>query len=99
MVYQTSNELYVGISLISLLRSLDFFLQNSIRAHVRNKAFATLKIELNRVVDYDSKLSNKFHRDCMLEILKISLLRRIFFFKIVLVHIFDTELLSHSKLN
>ena len=30
--------------------------------------FATLQIELYRVVGYDSKWSTKFHKDCMLEI-------------------------------
>ena len=53
-------------------------------AHVRYRAFATLQIELYRVVDYDSKWSTKFHKDCMLEILVISLLRRLMIiFKIV----------------
>ena len=57
---------------------------NCIRAHVRHRAFATLQIELYRVVDYDSKWSTKFHKDCMLEILVISLLRRLMIiFKIV----------------
>ena len=46
--------------------------QNSIRAHVRYIAFATLQIELYRVVDYDSKWSTKFHKDCMLEIFNLS---------------------------
>ena len=67
------------------------------------QAFATLQIELYRVVDYDSKWSTKFHKDCMLEIFVISLLRRlmiIFFnFEIVLGPMSDTELLQHSKLN
>ena len=40
---------------------------NSIRAHVGPRAFASLQIELYRVVDYDSKWSTKFHKDCMLE--------------------------------
>ena len=31
--------------------------------------FATLKIELYRVVDYDSKWSTKFHKDCILDFL------------------------------
>ena len=42
--------------------------QNSIRVHVRHKAFATIQVELYRVVDYNSKWSTKFHKDCMLEI-------------------------------
>ena len=46
--------------------------QNSIRVHVRHRAFATLQIELYRVVDYDSKWSTKFHKDCMLEIFKFN---------------------------
>ena len=37
---------------------------NGIRAHVRYRAFATLQIELYHVVDYDSKCSTKFHKDC-----------------------------------
>ena len=63
--------------------SYDNFL-NSIRAHVGYTTFATLQIELYRVVDYDSKWSTKFHKDCMLEIFVISLLRRLMIiFKIV----------------
>ena len=50
---------------------------NSIRAHVRHRAFATPQIELYRVVDYDSKWSTKFHNDCMLEFFLISLSRRL----------------------
>ena len=55
---------------------------NSIRAYVRYRAFATLRIELYHVVDYDSKSSTKFHNDCMLEFLLTSLSRRlmIYFF-------------------
>ena len=34
---------------------------------IRYRAFATFQIELYRVVDYDSKWSTKFHKDCMLE--------------------------------
>ena len=41
---------------------------NSIRAHVRYRAFATLQIELYCVVDYNSKWSTTLHNDCMLEI-------------------------------
>ena len=56
----------------------------SIRAHVGYTTFATLQIELYRVVDNDSKWSTKFHKDCMLEIFVISLLRRLMIiFKIV----------------
>ena len=65
--------------LIYLLRtSFDNFINflNSIRDHVRYIAFETLQIELYRVVDYDSKWSTKFHKDCMLEIFN-SLLRSI----------------------
>ena len=58
--------------LISLLRRLNdiifFNFQDSIRAHVRYRAFATLQIELYRVEDYDRKWSTKFHKDCMLGI-------------------------------
>ena len=59
--------------------SYDIFFNflNSIRAHVRYRAFATLQIELYRVVHYDSKCSTKFHKDCMFEIFVISLLRRL----------------------
>ena len=53
------------------LRLLIYFLnvQTSIRAHVGSRAFATLQIELYRVVDYDRKWSTttKFQKDCMLE--------------------------------
>ena len=51
------------IFLISLLRGLMisfYYFLNSIRAPVRHRAFATLQIELYRVVDYDSKWSTKF---------------------------------------
>ena len=44
-----------------------FNFQNSIRDHVGYRAFATLQIELYRVVDYDSNWSTKFHKDCMLD--------------------------------
>ena len=54
-----------------------FNFQNSIRAPVRHGAFATLQIELYRIVNYDSKWSTKFHKDCMLENVLISLLKRI----------------------
>ena len=50
-----------------------YFFQNSIRAHVQHRAFATLQIELYRVVDYDNKWSTKFYEDCILELLLISL--------------------------
>ena len=42
--------------------------QAGIRAHARQRVFATLQIELYRVVDYNSKWSTKLHNDCMLEI-------------------------------
>ena len=43
----------------TLKTSYDDFktLKNNIRAHVRHRAFATLQIELYRVVDYHSKWS------------------------------------------
>ena len=65
------------ISLISLLRRLMiiFLIKKSIRAHVRYRAFATHQIELYCIVDYDSKWSTKFHKDCMFEFFVISLLR------------------------
>ena len=50
---------------------------NSIRAHVGYTTFATLQIELYRVVDYDSKWSTKFHNYCMLDFFLISLSRRL----------------------
>ena len=40
---------------------------NSIRAHVGHRDFATLQIELYRVVEYGSKWSTKYHKYCMLE--------------------------------
>ena len=57
------------IFLISHSRRLLIFFNflNSIRAPVRHPAFATPQIELYHVVDYDSKWSTKFHKDCMLE--------------------------------
>ena len=36
-------------------------------ANVGHRNFATLQIELYRVVDYDSKWSTKFYKDCMFE--------------------------------
>ena len=63
--------------------------QNSIRAHVGHRAFATLKIELYRVVDYDSKWSTKLHKDCILDFL--------FNFQNS-ESMSSTELLQHSKL-
>ena len=68
--------------LISLsIRHMKFFdnFLNSIRAHVGHTAFATLQIELYRVVHYDSKWSTKFHYDCMLDFF-ISLSRRLLIF-------------------
>ena len=92
------------IFVISLLRRIMIFFnfKKCIRAHVRYRAFVTLQMELHCIVDYDSKSSTKFHKDCMLEIFVISLLRRlmiIFLIKKVLRPTFDTELLQHSKLN
>ena len=52
-----------------------FNLKNSIRAHVRYKAFATLHIELYRVVDYDSKWSTKFYEGLYVGIFLIAILR------------------------
>ena len=54
-----------------------FYFLNSIRAHVRHRAFATLKIELYRVVDYDSKWSTKFYKDCIFDFFIISPLGRL----------------------
>ena len=65
------------IFVISLLRRLMIIFKRSIRAHVRYRAFATLQIELYCIVDYDSKWSTKFHKDCRFEIFVISLLRRL----------------------
>ena len=62
---------------ISLLRRLIIMFFISIRAHVRYRAFATLKIKLYCILDYVSKWSTKFHKDCMFEIFVISLLRRL----------------------
>ena len=65
--------------------------------------FATLQIELYHVVDYDSKWSTKFYKDCMLEFLilsfKTSFDNMFNMLKIVLGPMADTELLQHSKLN
>ena len=54
---------------IPLLRRILIFFnfRNSIRAHVGHRDFATLQIELYRVVEYGSKWSTKFHKYCMLE--------------------------------
>ena len=85
--------------------SYDIFFNflNGIRAHVRYRAFATLQVELYYIVDYDSKWSTKFHKDCMFEIFVISLLRclmiNFLIFLKVLGPMFDTEFLQHSKLN
>ena len=54
-----------------------FNFQNSIRAYARYRAFVTPHVELYCVVDYDSKWSTKYHKDCMFEIFKISLSRRL----------------------
>ena len=43
--------------------------QYSIRAYVRYITFVTLQIELYCLVDYDSKWSTKYHKDCKFEIL------------------------------
>ena len=73
------NDCMFTIFVISLLRRFMIFLffSKSIRDHVRYRAFATLQIELYCIVDYDSKWSTKFHKDCMFEIFVISLLRRL----------------------
>ena len=75
MVYQIYEdcmlELFLNFTLRRLLIYFNF--QNSIRAHVRHRAFATLQNELYRVVDYDSKWSTKIYEDCMLELFLISL--------------------------
>ena len=59
------------IFVIPLLRRLLIFFnfQNSIRAHVGHRDFATLQTELYRVVEYGSKWSTKFHKYCMFEFL------------------------------
>ena len=67
----------VCLKIISLFCRLMIFFIKSIRAHVRYRAFATLPIELYCIVDYDSKCYTKIHKDCMFEILRISLLRRL----------------------
>ena len=56
------------IFVIPLLRRLLIFVnfQNSIRARVGHRAFATLQLELYHVVEYDSKWSTKFHENCNL---------------------------------
>ena len=40
-------------------------------AHVGHRAFATLQIELYRVVDYDIKWYTKLYIDCMLDFFKL----------------------------
>ena len=51
-----------------------FNFQNSIRAHVRHRAFATLQIEWYRVVDYDRKWYTKIYEVCILELARLSYL-------------------------
>ena len=46
--------------------------------HVGATAFATLQIEMDQAVDYRSKWSTNFHKDCMLENYFILLSRRNF---------------------
>ena len=74
--------------------------KNSIRSHVGHIVFATLLIEFYSVVDYDSKWSTKFHKDCLLELILISLLRRLLIilsiFKIALGPMSGTQRLQHS---
>ena len=62
-----------------------FNFQNSIRSHVRHRAFATLQIELYRVVDCDIKSHTKSHKACKLEIFVISLLRCLLIYFLILV--------------
>ena len=52
----------ISCSLLRRLMIIFSNFQNSIRAHVGLKAFATLEIELYRIVDYDRKWSIKFHK-------------------------------------
>ena len=80
---------------ISLLKL--FLPQNSIRVHVGPRDFATLQIELYCVVDYDSKWSTKFHKDCMLE-KNISLLGRLLII-IKNAKMAGPQILQHSKMN
>ena len=56
--------------------------KNSIRAHVRHRAFTTLQFELYHVVLYDSTWSIKFHEDCMLDFLNSIFRRLLIYFKI-----------------
>ena len=74
MVYEISYIFFFGNILnftFKMLFDIYFLiLKNSIRAHVRYRGFATLHIELYRVVDYDSKWSTKFRMDSMLEFFK-----------------------------
>ena len=73
----------------SLLRRLLIIkIQNSIRAHVWNRAFETLQIEVYRVVGNDRKWSTKSHKDCMLQTFFISLLRRLMIILLVFKIIF-----------
>ena len=65
-------------------------------ANVGHRAFATLQIELHRVVDYDSNWSTKFHKDCVGQFFFISFkasFDNVFLiFKIVLGPMSGTEL-------
>ena len=77
-----------------------FNFQNSNRVHVRHSAFATLQIELYRVVDYDSKWSTKFQKDCMLGIFIISLLRRLLILKSNYQNVWPTAFATvHNELD
>ena len=90
------NDCMFEFFVISLLRRFMIFLicLKSIRDHVRYRAFATLQIELYCIMNYDSKWSTKFHKDCIFEIFVISLLRRLMiifkYLKKILGPMFDT---------
>ena len=67
---------------------------------VGHRAFATLQIEVYRIVDHDRKWSTKFHKDCMLELFKFHFKKSFdnlyLIFKIVLGPMSGTELFHHS---
>ena len=104
MVYQHLRRLYVGIIFNFTIRRLLIFFnfQNSIRAHVRHRAFATVQIELYHVVTMIASGLPKYMKIVCGIILNFTLRRLLIYFliyKIVLGLMSDTELLQHSKLN
>ena len=75
MVYHLSSGLYVGKLFHFTFKTYSDDFQNSIRAHVGHTFLATVQNELDHAVDYRSKWSTKFHKDCKVENYSILLLR------------------------